>query len=168
MLVTSNTVYHCLWNNFLSRNPFGRALDSNRLLLLNTVLFNTNNPVADCEPLPFGNPLWYITFCEASKLSHFHRYLIKRPTTSSIQKTISRVNIPETSLVWYISSFVIYISDQILLVFMYFQNLGVYSSLWAIVPHWQKTKWSTEDLVPGCQIISCALADSWAISGFLY
>lgn len=122
MLVASNTVSHCLQNNFLSRNCFDWALGSNRLLPLNAVLFITINPVADREPLPFGNPLGFIAFCEASKLSCFYRYLTKNPITSAIQKAITGVSILDTSLGWYISAFIIYLSDQILLAFMYFWN----------------------------------------------
>lgn len=122
VLVTSNTVFHCLKNNFLSRNHFDWTLDSNRFLPLNAVLFITINPAADCEQLPFGNPLGFIAFCEASKLSCFYRHLTKKPITFAIQKAITGISILETSLVWYISAFIIYISDQILLAFMYFWN----------------------------------------------
>lgn len=122
VLVTSNIVSHCLKNNFLSRNRFDWALGSNRLLPLNAVLFITVNPVADCEPLPFSNPLEFIVFCEASKLYYFYRYLTKKPISSAIQKATTRMNIPETALVWYISTFILYVSDQILFAFMYFWN----------------------------------------------
>lgn len=70
VLITSNTVSHCLKNNFLSRNCFDWALASNELLLFNKVVLITINPVTDCEPLPFDNLLGFLDFCEASKLSH--------------------------------------------------------------------------------------------------
>lgn len=106
----------------------------------------------------------------------FASYWKKVNLSNSKCNCCSKVNILETSLACYISSFITKISDKFCLHSNNFEINGKSIRLicWNTVPcellclYQEMTKNHKGDLVSGCQITHCTLTDSWAVLWFLY